>query len=226
MQVAETKVQPAQKAVTPAAVSDSKHPSADQTFAFEALSPELRAAALAARAMGKRAEDKVYWAHMAAEAAETAANRARAKEAGTIAFDLGGASYLGEGRAPTAGGSRAPSREGSGVTTYLTPGEYGGDRYAGQYRDNARNGLGIYEYGSNAKNTFQGLRFEGEFAGNRPGLGRMTYRSGAKLAGLWRRVDSPGPSCKPALMEAATRVNSRLASATDEGSCYLPMAGS
>jgi len=184
-QMAEAKVQLAQKPVTPAAVSDSK-PSVAQSFAFEALSPELRAAAQAARAMGKRVEDKVYWARLAAEAAETAATHARTKEPGTIAFDLDGVTYLGEGRAPIAGGSRGASREGSGVTTYLAPNENAGDRYAGQYRDNVRNGLGIYEYGSNAKNSFQALRFEGEFVGNRLSLGRMTYRSGAKLTGAWR----------------------------------------
>ena len=185
-QAAEAKVQLAQKPVTPAAVSDSKRPSADPSFAFEALSRELQAAAQAARAMEKRAEDKVRLARMAVDAAETAANRARAKEPGTIAFDLNGVSYLGEGRAPIAGGSRGPSREGSGVTTYLTPGEWAGDRHAGQYKDNARNGLGIYEYGSNTKNPNRNLRFEGEFAGNRHSLGRMTYLSGAKVAGLWR----------------------------------------
>ena len=93
-EAAESKVQLAQKAVTPAVVSDSKRPSGDQSFAFDALSPELRRAAQAARANAKRAEDKSYWARMAAEAAETAAKRARAKEPGTIAFDFDGGSYL------------------------------------------------------------------------------------------------------------------------------------
>ncbi len=223
-QAAEAKLQLAQKSVAPAVTTDSGRPSADQSFAFAALSPGLRDAAQAARANAKRAEDKAYWARMAAEAAEAAAKRARAREPGTITFDLDGGTYWGEGRAPNTGESRGASREGSGVTIYRAPSEYVGDRYAGQYRDNARNGLGVYEYASNPKNTFQGLRCECEWAQNRSSLGLLTYRSGARFAGQWREGASRVPLSIPTPTAPATRVSGRPASTTDEACWFPPMA--
>lgn len=182
-QAAEERVQLAQKPSAQAVTTDSGRPSADQSFAM--LSPELRDAVQAARSNAKRAEDKAYWARAAAEVAEAAAKRARAKEPGTISFSFEGGSYLGEGS--------GSNRDGSGITSYRAPSEYAGDRFAGQYKGNARNGLGVLEFGSNPKNPFQGLRLEGEWAQNRASLGLLTFRSGAQIAGQWREGMLSGP---------------------------------
>lgn len=69
-----------------------------------------------------------------------------------------------------------------------TPGdEFTGDRYAGQWRDGLKQGLGVYTFATNASNPDNddaSLRYEGNWSDdNYAGLGVFTWRSGHHYEG-------------------------------------------
>lgn len=157
----------------------------DATYNLALLHRDVRSAVEAARLEAQRAESAANRARVAAIAAETAAERARARLPGTINLSFEGGAYLGEGSAAV--------RNGYGITTYRAPSIYAGDRFAGQYQDNARNGVGVYYLANNANNAWLVLRREGEYARDRPnGLSVLVWASGDRHAGQWRDAKAWG----------------------------------
>lgn len=156
-------------------------------YDVEALHPDVRRAALAARDAAARGEQAAARAREAATLAEAAAARARRGEAGTNVYDYGdGRRYEGEWANGT--------REGYGVFSVSAPMPSAGDRSMGQFRGGERAGLGVYTFAENANNTAQALRYEGEWAGDRHnGVGVYHWRE-ARHAGGQRdgRLFGPG----------------------------------
>lgn len=161
----------------------------DTTYNLALLHRDVRTAVEAARLEAQRAESAANRARVAAITAETAAERARARVPGTISLSFEGGTYLGEGSAAT--------RNGYGVTTFRAPSIYAGDRFAGQYHDNARSGVGVYYLANNANNVSLVLRREGEYARDRPnGLSVLVWASGDHHAGQWRDGKAWGPGVR------------------------------
>lgn len=170
-----------------AARVDAERKRRDTTYDLGLLHRDVRSAVEAARLEAQRAESVASRARVAAITAETAAERARARVPGTISLSFEGGTYLGEGSGAT--------RNGYGVTMFRAPSIYAGDRFAGQYQDNARNGVGVYYLANNARNVSLVLRREGEYARDKPnGLGVLVWASGDHHAGQWRdgKVWGPG----------------------------------
>jgi hypothetical protein len=143
------------------------------------LHRDVRLAVEAARKAARTSETVAEKARTAATAAENAADLARNGVTGTIHLTFEGGSYLGEGSGNT--------RNGYGVSIYREPSKYAGDRFAGQYRDNSRTGVGVYAFGNNANNSSKLLRREGEYAQNKSnGMGVLVWVSGDRYAGPWR----------------------------------------
>jgi len=139
----------------------------------------------AARKNARGAEATAERARTAAAVAESAAERARNGAAGTISLTFEAGTYFGEGSGST--------RNGHGVFVVRTP-KYAGDRYAGQYRDNMRSGVGVYVLAKNPNNTSNALRREGENSQDKPdGLGVLIWASGDRFAGPWREGARSGP---------------------------------
>jgi hypothetical protein len=160
----------------------------EQAAAFNvaALHRDVRPSVEAARKIARGAEAAAERARTAAGAAESAAELARNGAAGTISLTFEGGTYLGEGSGAT--------RSGHGVSIYRAPSKYAGDRYAGQYRDNVRSGVGVYVLAKNPSNTSNALRREGEYSQNKAdGLGVLIWVSGDRYAGTWRDGAKSGP---------------------------------
>lgn len=161
----------------------------DATFNLDLLHRDVRGAVEAARLNAQRAESAATRARSAAIAAETAAERSRAGLPGTISLSFEGGVYLGEGSGAT--------RNGYGVTMFRAPSIFAGDRYAGQYQDNGRSGVGVYSLANNANNKSLALRREGEYARNKPnGFSVLLWASGDRHAGQWREGSASGPGVR------------------------------
>jgi hypothetical protein len=161
----------------------------DSAFSLDALHPDLRGIVAAARRNALDAESAAIRARTAAGLAETAAERARAGRAGTISLSFDGGVYQGEGS--------GSARNGYGVTVHHEPSPYAGDRYAGQFRDNMRSGLGVYTFAENPGNPSKKLRREGEYSADGPnGLGNLVWASGERHSGHWKGGTSTGPGVR------------------------------
>ena len=84
------------------------------------------------------------------------------------------------GSATYTGGFRAGLKQGRGVKTWPW-----GDRYAGEFLDDTKHGMGSYAWG--ARSAFAGDRYEGEFKNDkRNGAGVYAWASGDIYAGPWK----------------------------------------
>jgi hypothetical protein len=161
----------------------------DSAFSIDLLHADLRATVVAARRNALEAESAAIRARTAAGLAEAAAGRARAKLPGTISLNFDGGTYEGEGSGDT--------RHGYGVNAHRAPSNFAGDRYVGQYKDGVRSGLGVYTFGTNANNSAQKLRREGEYLSNLPnGLATVLWVSGERHAGHWKDGLCSGPGVR------------------------------
>ena len=70
------------------------------------------------------------------------------------------------------------NKHGQGVTTW-GGGQWKGDRYEGQYKDNKMNGKGIYT-------SANGDRYEGEWKGDKKSKGIMTWTNGDRYEGQYK----------------------------------------
>ncbi len=162
---------------------------AETAFSVESLHRDVRAVVLAARRNAHDADGVAARARSAAGLAEAAAARARSGVAGTVSLPFDGGLYLGEG-----GDGR---RNGYGVSTFRAPSSQAGDRFAGQYKDNMRQGLGVHVFAENANNTSKLQRREGEYASNRSsGLGILVWVSGERYAGPFKDGEQDGPAVR------------------------------
>jgi hypothetical protein len=85
-----------------------------------------------------------------------------------------------KGSATYAGGFRAGLKQGRGVKAWPW-----GDRYAGDFLDDTKHGMGSYTWG--ARSAFAGDRYEGEFKDDkRNGVGVYAWASGDIYAGPWK----------------------------------------
>lgn len=70
---------------------------------------------------------------------------------------------------------KAVTKDGVATATFAN-----GDVYTGMYKDQKRNGRGVYKYG-------KGMLFDGEYVNNKKeGQGQMTYIDGGKYTGEWK----------------------------------------
>lgn len=152
-------------------------------FSLDALSPELAAAAGAARrAQGTARERAAAARDEAAKAGAIAASARDGVDGMAVVRSAQGDEYV----AQTAGGTLS----GLGVRVD-GGGASAGDRYSGQLRDGRSEGLGVHEYAQNANNAAAGAaRYEGEHARDRAsGYGVTYWKNGDYLAG---QVDGAG----------------------------------
>ena len=148
-------------------------------FSVDQLHTDVRTAVELARRNARQGEDAATRARVAAGLAEAAARRAAAGISGTISLTFEGGTYLGEGSGTT--------RQGYGVTSFRPPSRSAGDRFAGQYKDNGRHGVGVNTFAKNAGNPSELLRREGDYASNRPnGVGVLVWANGDRYVGLWK----------------------------------------
>jgi flagellar biosynthesis GTPase FlhF len=183
------KTEQERRALEQAGQGEAERKRRDGAHSVDALHPSLRAVVVAARRNALDAEGAALRARAAASLAEAAAARARAGRPGTISLTFDGGTYLGEGSGST--------RNGHGVTAHGESSKFAGDRFAGQYKDDQRSGLGVYSFADNAGNATKRLRREGEYAGNLPnGLGILVFMSGERHAGLWSDGAAFGPGVR------------------------------
>jgi len=177
------------QALAQAGSSDAERKRRDGAYSVERLHPDLRGIVVAARRNALDADGAALRARSAATLSEAAAARAKAGQPGTVSLGFDGGTYLGEGSGST--------RSGHGVTAHNAASKFAGDRYAGQYRDSQRSGLGVYTFADNPGNTNKRLRREGEYAADRPnGLGILVWRSGDRHAGHWKDGVAFGPGVR------------------------------
>lgn len=79
----------------------------------------------------------------------------------------------------------------SGLGYYqAASGNHQGDRYDGEFRGGAYNGVGVVRFGENANSRqYNGLRYEGQFVNNQyNGVGVHYWRDGLQLAGAFENM--------------------------------------
>jgi radial spoke head protein 1 len=77
---------------------------------------------------------------------------------------------------------KAVDRDGIATATFEN-----GDTYVGMYKDQKRNGAGVYTY------TSKNMKYEGEYLENKKeGHGRMTYQDGGIFEGGWKDNERHG----------------------------------
>lgn len=155
-------------------------------FDLRLLHPRVRRAAEDARRAELSAVNAQHRALHAAELAEDAARRARAKEPGyrvyTYPNDEMKRSYEGQWVKDT--------RHGYGVF-FINGGNSAGSRYAGQFENGAMSGAGIYYYWPSSTS----LRYEGEMTDDKShGVGAYYWRDGRRMLGEFRHDLSNGSS--------------------------------
>lgn len=149
-------------------------------FSLSLLEPKVRVAAEDARRAELAAINAQFRALHANELAENAARRARARERGTRTTTVQG--RLGEIRMDGDGDDKIFN--GYAIAATIN-GECNGDRYAGEFLQNRRSGVGVYHYGQNPNNKLGSLRYEGEYDdGNPNGVGVMHWRNGNRYFGF------------------------------------------
>ncbi len=146
-------------------------------FSLDALSPELAAAAGAARRAQGTARERAAAAREEAAKAKAIAASAR-----------NGVDGMAVVRSPQ--GDEYAAQVANGVISGLGVrvnggGASAGDQYSGQLNGGRSDGLGVYEYGENANNSAAGAaRYEGEHEGdNASGYGVTYWKNGDYLAG-------------------------------------------
>jgi peptidoglycan hydrolase-like protein with peptidoglycan-binding domain len=146
-------------------------------FSLDALSPELAAAAGAARrAQGTARERAAAARDESAKALAVAASARNGVDGMAVVRSAQGDEYVAQAQDGIMNGLGVRT-DGGGASA--------GDRYSGQLRQGRGDGLGVYEYADNANNAGAGAaRYEGEHAGDRAsGFGVMVWKNGNYLAG-------------------------------------------
>lgn len=152
-----------------------------------ALHADVRHAVEVARDYEQRALAVAENARATAQAAESAASRARDGEEGYRAYDYADDPQLRHYEGSVEGGRP----NGLGVLTF--GGEsFVGDRYAGAFTRSHKDGLGVYTYGPQA-GTAADSRYEGEYSmGRAEGFGVFQSRGGARYRGSFRNTALDG----------------------------------
>lgn len=160
------------------ALAAAPAPSARAQAAYDTaqLNPDVRAAVMQARQARARAETLAARAREAEQLADQAADRARRRASGTADYmQSSGQRYLGEV-------DDSGSRETHGIL--MGSADWVGDRYAGEWRGNIREGVGVYSYASNRSNTNGSLRYEGQYVDDHcMGLAVYYWTSGDRYYG-------------------------------------------
>jgi hypothetical protein len=154
---------------------------ASATYDLALLNPQVRAAVERAREADRRGVNAAARARQAASEAEGFASRARNGESGlhSSSSTWGSPSMTARYEGQISGGVFS----GYGVQVH-TEGPFVGDHYAGQWRNDQRQGLGVYTFAENASNAIRALRYEGEWVDNdRTGSGVTHWRSLGRYSG-------------------------------------------
>lgn len=151
---------------------------AQNAYDLEQLHPQVRAAAIAARAAEQEAQLAANRARDAATEAEDAAQRARSGEDG-----YGVDAYEGDDQQRHYEGQwGSHGAQGLGVLTFGA-GPFKGDRYAGGFSCRHKHGVGVYRYAPMESDQAES-RYEGGYDnGRRMGWAVYYTRAGARYVG-------------------------------------------